>query len=148
MNRKNDECTNINIRIKPSGNEYKDITINIPLSYTVHQLKEKIRSSCFNQNNCVNHESNNNVNHSSPSSSNSNKNNRTISKDRYLRLVCSGRLLAPDSTNITDFKCIKDGSVIHAVLAAPGIRLVNIYICFVYCFYLDFFCDISFSFFF
>ena len=130
MNKKTDECTNINIRIKPSGNEYKDVTINIPLSYTVHQLKEQIRSSCFNNKNYLNQESNT-VNHSSSPSNHNNRNmNRSISKDRYLRLVCSGRLLAPDSTNITDFKCIKDGSVIHAVLAAPGIRLVLLFFCF------------------
>ena len=128
MNKKTDECTNINIRIKPSGNEYKDVTINIPLSYTVHQLKEQIRSSCFNNKNYLNQESNT-VNHSlSPSNHNNRNRNRSISKDRYLRLVCSGRLLAPDSTNITDFKCIKDGSVIHAVLAAPGIRLVLLFL--------------------
>mmetsp|Transcript_25062 Transcript_25062/g.37030 ORF Transcript_25062/g.37030 Transcript_25062/m.37030 type:complete len:291 (-) Transcript_25062:1994-2866(-) len=40
---------------------------------------------------------------------------------RYLRLICKGRLLAPDNTFLRDFK-IQDGDVVHAVLAAPGIR--------------------------
>jgi len=41
--------------------------------------------------------------------------------NRYLRLICKGRLLAPDTAVLRDFK-IQDGDVLHAVLAAPGIR--------------------------
>mmetsp|Transcript_11649 Transcript_11649/g.16632 ORF Transcript_11649/g.16632 Transcript_11649/m.16632 type:complete len:88 (-) Transcript_11649:102-365(-) len=40
---------------------------------------------------------------------------------RYLRLISRGRLLAPDSATITDFS-LKNGDVLHAVLAAAGVR--------------------------
>jgi len=39
---------------------------------------------------------------------------------RYLRLICKGRLLAPDSASIRDF-CVENGDVLHAVLAAAGV---------------------------
>lgn len=42
-------------------------------------------------------------------------------ENRYLRLICKGRLLAPDASVLTDFG-IRDGEVVHAVLAAPGVR--------------------------
>ena len=42
-------------------------------------------------------------------------------RGRYLRLVCQGRLLAPDCSNIDNFQ-LKQNSVVHAVLAAPGVR--------------------------
>jgi len=108
----------INVRIKSNvqnsnGSNNNDLTITIPSSCTVHQLKEEIRSSCFNSNNSNSSDSNDKkyIEDAPP-----------ISKDRYLRLICSGRLLAPDSTNISEFKCIKEGTVIHAILAAPGIK--------------------------
>lgn len=110
-----DEDDSIRIRIKSNiqnsnGNDNRDVTLTIPKSFTVNQLKEQIRSSCFNTS-----DGNDGVDSSG---------NIAVTKDRYLRLICSGRLLAPDSINISEFKCMKDGSVIHAVLAAPGIRLV------------------------
>jgi len=40
---------------------------------------------------------------------------------RYLRLIASGRLLAPDKAPLSNFK-VADGDVLHAVLAAPGVR--------------------------
>lgn len=42
-------------------------------------------------------------------------------KDRYLRLICKGRLLAPDTSSIRDF-AVRNGDVLHAVLAAAGVR--------------------------
>ena len=42
-------------------------------------------------------------------------------KDRYLRLICKGRLLAPDSSPLSDFS-VRNGDVLHAVLAAAGVR--------------------------
>lgn len=42
-------------------------------------------------------------------------------ENRYLRLICRGRLLAPDSAPISDFS-LRDGDVVHAVLAAAGVR--------------------------
>ncbi len=146
----------IKIRIKPnvqnSRNNYQDVTLSIALSSTVYQLKEKIRSSCYDTNNNSTTSTVNNSNGSSNSNSNDSNGqngncngdincnnssagiagNMTISRDRYLRLICSGRLLAPDSTVLSEFKCIKDGSVIHAILAAPGVRLVHLYL-FIFC---------------
>ena len=43
------------------------------------------------------------------------------SSDRYLRLICKGRLLAPDSAQLSEFG-IHDGDVVHAVVAAAGVR--------------------------
>lgn len=42
-------------------------------------------------------------------------------ENRYLRLICKGRLLAPDAAMLPDFG-IQNGDVVHAVLAAPGVR--------------------------
>ena len=116
----------IKIRIKSNIQNTKDVTITIPQSFTVHQLKDEIRSSCFtsttnnDENNAtLTHPKNDNLQHTPHDI-------LPISKDRYLRLICSGRLLAPDSSKVSDFNSIKDGSVIHAVLSAPGIRLVFI----------------------
>jgi len=39
---------------------------------------------------------------------------------RYLRLICRGRLLAPDSATLRDFP-LRNGDVLHAVLAAAGV---------------------------
>ena len=44
-----------------------------------------------------------------------------VSQDRYVRLICKGRLLAPDSGIISDYS-IGHGDVVHAVLAADGVR--------------------------
>lgn len=151
INSINTEDDIIQIRIKPnvqnSRNNYHDVTLSIARSSTVYQLKEQIRSSCYNKsvNNSDDSDDNddsndNDTSHTRSSSSNNDGNGSsngdttdhsntnttttasTISRDRYLRLICSGRLLAPDSTVLSDFKCIKDGSFIHAILAAPGVR--------------------------
>ena len=42
-------------------------------------------------------------------------------KGRYVRLISNGRLLAPDSSLLGDFS-VQDGGVIHAVIAAEGVR--------------------------
>jgi len=42
-------------------------------------------------------------------------------RGRYLRLICQGRLLAPDRATLAEFQ-LKQDVVIHAVLAAPGVR--------------------------
>lgn len=42
-------------------------------------------------------------------------------ENRYLRLICKGRLLAPDSASLRDFS-IQNGDVVHAVLAAAGVN--------------------------
>lgn len=41
--------------------------------------------------------------------------------NRYLRLICKGRLLAPDSSQLSEFS-VQNGDVVHAVLAAVGVR--------------------------
>lgn len=40
-------------------------------------------------------------------------------EERYLRLICKGRLLLPDDHPITDFN-VQNGDVVHAVLAPTG----------------------------
>ena len=137
----NNNTSNVNkieIRIKSNvqnsnnnGNK-QDVTLSIPTSYNVNQLKDEIRNQCFyaecgsdtsssaNDNNI--HSSSNNSSSTSSRNSRRTKRNKQIGRDRYLRLICSGRLLAPDSSRLTEFDCLKDGSVIHAVLAAPGVR--------------------------
>ena len=47
-------------------------------------------------------------------------------RGRYLRIIASGRLLAPDVAPLSNFK-ISDGDCVHAVLAAAGIRFVTSY---------------------
>lgn len=42
-------------------------------------------------------------------------------ENRYLRLICKGRLLAPDSAILRDFTCISTNDTLHAVFAAPGV---------------------------
>lgn len=42
-------------------------------------------------------------------------------EQRYRRLICKGRLLAPDSASIREFN-VREGDVLHAVLAAAGVR--------------------------
>ena len=42
-------------------------------------------------------------------------------ENRYLRLICKGRLLAPDTATVKEFG-VKQGDSLHAVLAAAGVR--------------------------
>eukprot|EP01083_Nonionella_stella_P212985 768578_1 len=42
-------------------------------------------------------------------------------RGRYLRLIFSGRLLAPDDAALDTFR-LKDKCVVHAVIAAAGVR--------------------------
>lgn len=79
------------IRIK-SSNIPSDLTLPVSSSLTVSQLKHSIQQSL------------------GPSAN-----------DRYIRLIYSGRLLAPDDAPIDNFK-LQDGSVIHVVVAAAGVR--------------------------
>lgn len=79
------------IRIK-SSNLPSDLTLPVSSSLTVSQLKQSIQQSL------------------GPSAT-----------GRYIRLIYSGRLLAPDDAPIDNFK-LQDGSVIHVVVAAAGVR--------------------------
>mmetsp|Transcript_20813 Transcript_20813/g.43000 ORF Transcript_20813/g.43000 Transcript_20813/m.43000 type:complete len:611 (-) Transcript_20813:214-2046(-) len=42
-------------------------------------------------------------------------------KQRYLRLIIRGRMMAPDSAALSSFRIV-DGDVVHAVLAKEGVR--------------------------
>lgn len=90
----NGESSLISLRVKSSIiNNNKNITVRISPSDAVEIIKEITRD--------------------------------TLGPDaqgRYLRLICKGRLLTPDTATLKDFPSIKDGDVIHAVLAAPGVR--------------------------
>ncbi|KAG7360830.1 DUF2407 domain containing protein [Nitzschia inconspicua] len=71
---------------------FQDVTVQVPSDSNVSQLKELIRTSLG-----------------------------TEAQDRYLRLICKGRLLHPDDAPISEFK-VHNNDVVHAVLAAPGVR--------------------------
>jgi len=83
--------TALKLRIKAS-NHLEDLTIITRADSTVLQLKDTVRSALGSN-----------------------------ARGRYLRLVSSGRLLAPDSASLLNFRLKEDG-VIHAVLAAAGVR--------------------------
>jgi len=71
---------------------FKDVEIRINEASSVAQVKQAVRNALGEQ-----------------------------AKDRYLRLICKGRLLAPDSSVLREFS-VRNGDVIHAVLAAAGVR--------------------------
>ena len=79
------------LRVKCSSSA-TDLSVATNSSSTVLQLKEAVRSAI------------------GPSA-----------RGRYLRLIASGRLLAPDSAELKGFR-LSEGNVVHAVLAAPGVR--------------------------
>ena len=86
MDNTNTASAVLNIRIK----SFKDVTVTVKPSETVHDLKEACVAALGTQ-----------------------------ATDRYVRLIRHGRLLAPDSATLTD-QAILDGDVVHAVLAAAG----------------------------
>lgn len=67
---------------------FKDVDIQVPSDSLVSQVKENVRQA---------------LNETSP--------------DKYVRLICKGRLLAPDNAPLKDFS-VQNGDVIHAVIAA------------------------------
>lgn len=71
---------------------FQDVTVHVPSNSNVSQLKELVRQSLGNE-----------------------------TRERYLRLICKGRLLHPDESPISEFK-VHNNDVVHAVLAAPGVR--------------------------
>ncbi|KAL3916533.1 MAG: hypothetical protein SGILL_005135 [Bacillariaceae sp.] len=82
----------LQLRIKSFKDVGDNDIIQIPNSSNVHQLKEMVRKALLPE-----------------------------SKDRYLRLICKGRLLHPEESLLKEFK-INSRDVVHAVLAAPGVR--------------------------
>ena len=92
------------LRIKSS---FADIDIQIPnggcpLTTTVAQLKELVRHVLLEK---------------ERTNGNGNGNRHHNNEDRYLRIICKGRLLSPDESFLSEFK-VCDEDVIHAVLAA------------------------------
>lgn len=71
---------------------FQNVDISINNDATVSQLKQVVRTAL------------------GPSTEN-----------RYLRLICKGRLLAPDTAIIREFS-LREGDSLHAVLAAAGVR--------------------------
>jgi DUF2407 C-terminal domain/Ubiquitin family len=69
----------------------KDAEVTVPTSSTVASLKRTVRRAL------------------------------QVSEHRYLRLIFRGRLLAPDSAQLSTFAA-KDGDVVHAVIAAEGVQ--------------------------
>jgi len=78
------------LRIK----SFKDVEISIPAGSVVAHLKQQVKAALLDLE------------------------NDEESQDRYLRLICKGRLLLPDDHPLTDFN-VQDGDVVHAVLAPP-----------------------------
>lgn len=73
---------------------FQDVTVIVDRDSTVLQLKEKIVSALGKE-----------------------------AENRYLRLICKGRLVAPDAAVLqTDMSYIHSGDVVHAVLATAGTR--------------------------
>lgn len=70
---------------------FKDVEIRIHDGSSVAQVKQAVRGALGDQ-----------------------------AKDRYLRLICKGRLMAPDTSVLRDFS-VHNGDVLHAVLAAAGV---------------------------
>jgi hypothetical protein len=70
---------------------FKDVEIHVPMHSNVSSVKELVRKALG------------------------------TGEDRYLRLICKGRLLAPDAAPLRDFS-VQHGDVVHAVLAAAGVR--------------------------
>lgn len=71
---------------------FKDVEIRINDASSVAQVKQAVRNALGEQAN-----------------------------DRYLRLICKGKLLAPDTSLLREF-AVHNGDVLHAVLAAAGVR--------------------------
>jgi len=86
------EPQQLTLRIKSSANLTNDLTVSTERNATVEQLKESIRSALGN-----------------------------ATQGRYLRLISSGRLMAPDTAGLDAFR-LKEGSVVHAVLSVAGVR--------------------------
>lgn len=71
---------------------FANVDINVSREATVLQVKQSVRTAL------------------GPSTEN-----------RYLRLICKGRLLAPDTATLDEFN-VTSGDVLHAVFAAAGVR--------------------------
>lgn len=72
---------------------FKDVEVAVPNNSNVQQLKELVKHAL----------------------------GRDQTDDRYMRLICKGKLLHPDTSPLTEFKVHND-DVVHAVLAAKGVR--------------------------
>mmetsp|Transcript_8827 Transcript_8827/g.13550 ORF Transcript_8827/g.13550 Transcript_8827/m.13550 type:complete len:237 (+) Transcript_8827:539-1249(+) len=83
----------ISLRVKPNNNGTDMVTVKVGFDDTVETLKEITIDAL------------------GPSA-----------RGRYLRLICKGRLLAPDAAKLKEFAVVRDGDVVHAVLAAAGVR--------------------------
>mmetsp|Transcript_4560 Transcript_4560/g.8430 ORF Transcript_4560/g.8430 Transcript_4560/m.8430 type:complete len:334 (-) Transcript_4560:2640-3641(-) len=70
---------------------FQDFDVKVPSNSNVSQLKDLVRQTLGPQ-----------------------------SQDRYLRLICKGRLLHPETSPLSEFK-VHNNDVVHAVLAAPGV---------------------------
>ena len=108
------------LRIKSS---YKDMEIEIPnrgcpRTTSVAQLKALVRTALL-QKEAEKEQGNGDLNKQQQHNNNNNSNGEQ--QDRYLRLICKGRLLSPDESSLSEFKVV-DNDVIHAVLAAAGGR--------------------------
>lgn len=98
----------LSLRVKASKNECTEIQITIACDSTVLALKDSIITNLS-------------LSLSDNYRSDGHRKRNENEKGRYIRLIYSGRLLAPDSANLSVFQ-MKNHSVVHAVIAAPGVR--------------------------
>lgn len=71
---------------------FQDVEIALPSNSIVSDLKERTKNALGDQ-----------------------------AQNRYMRLICKGRLLSPDDSPIQEFN-VQDGDVVHAVLAQPQVQ--------------------------
>lgn len=81
----------LRLRIK----SFKDVEITVPAGSVVAHLKQQIKAALLDDD--------------------------ENEEERYLRLICKGRLLSPDDHPVSDFN-VQDGDVVHAVLAPQAAK--------------------------
>ena len=92
LGKENDDTAENGANLALRVKSFKDVEIRINDASSVAQVKQAVRNALGEQ-----------------------------AKDRYLRLICKGRLLAPDTSLLREF-AVRNGDVLHAVLAAAGVR--------------------------
>eukprot|EP00522_Entomoneis_paludosa_P018353 CAMPEP_0172451892 /NCGR_PEP_ID=MMETSP1065-20121228/9727_1 /TAXON_ID=265537 /ORGANISM="Amphiprora paludosa, Strain CCMP125" /LENGTH=479 /DNA_ID=CAMNT_0013203863 /DNA_START=395 /DNA_END=1834 /DNA_ORIENTATION=- len=94
------------LRIKST----RDVLIRVRPCDTVGQMKEAVLQALGED-----------------STHDAKSNKKDSPERRYVRLVCKGRLLAPDNTSLKDLKFVQPNDVVHAVLtAAPQQRKAGV----------------------
>ena len=97
MTSPSDHDGTLRLRIK----SFKDVEISVPAGSVVAHLKQQVKAALLDE-----------------------EDQSSSHHDRYLRLICKGRLLLPDDHPLSDFN-VRDGDVVHAVLAPKQVQNNN-----------------------